>query len=478
MTSLTKALNIVSNRALNIVSNNFISNNLEQKANNDFDKNLSLYEFLFQNAHFDLSNHLALRYYTICAPVYSAVDLIANEVATIQPVLINTSKTDKEFITDHPLLELLKFPNADSTYHEFMYRKAAFYILTGNNFDNATGNVDLPPLELYSLNPQRVAITPNIIDRFPEEMIYSYTTAIIFKRNEIKNRFRFYNDLKTSELWQVKTFNPSAHTNSLYGLSQLNSIYYEIEQYLKTSMHNLSLLNYGGRPTGALISDSRLSEDQLQELKAELNRYHEGANNAGRMFILQGEDLKFQEMGSSTRDMDFREMKSQVTSMIYNVLRIPLPLISEERMTMRNMENARLNFYYNAVLPLVKRFFSEFTNFLLSRYPNSENLIVTYDDSEIPALEPQRNEELQKLQSLGVLTINELRKKVGYEALDGGDDIYAPATNIPIAHDVETDNKLTTRENFRRLMQQQIDEEGHQRYSDEDIERIANRNGL
>lgn len=456
------------------------SNNIERKANftNNFIKYTSLYEFLFQNSHFDLSSHLALRYYTICAPVFSAVDLISTEVASIKPVLLDTSKPEKEYIKEHAILDLLKFPNADSTYEEFMYRKAAFFILTGNNFDNATGLVTSPPLELFSLNPERIAIIPNVIDRFPEAIEYSYTTAIIFKRNEIKNRFRFYNDAKTSEAWQVKTFNPSAHTNALYGLPQLNSIYYEIEQYLKTSMHNLAILNHGGRPTGALISENRLSENQLQSLKAELNRYHEGAANAGRMFILEGENIKFQEMGSSSRDMDFREMKAQVTSMIYNVLRIPLPLVSEERMILHNLENARLNFYYNAVLPLVKRFFSEFTNFLLPRYPNTENLIITYDDSQIPALEPQRNAEIQKLQSLGVLTINELRKKVGYEKLEGGDDVYAPATDIPIAHDIDAMQKRTNREYFRTLMRGYVNEMGERRFNDDEIERIADRNGL
>jgi len=469
MTTLNKAINLVSN---NIVKKSFYD---------DFTKYTSLYEFLFQNAHFDLSSHLALRYYTICAPVFAAVDLISSEVASIKPVLININDPDAGFIYKHPILDLLKFPNADSTYEEFMYRKAAFFILTGNNFDNATGIVTSPPLELFSLNPERTTITPNSVDRFPEDIIYSYTTSIIFKRNEIKNRFRFYNNSKTSEVWQVKTFNPSIHTNSLYGLSYLNSVYYEIEQYLKTSMHNLAMLNHGGRPTGALISDSRLTEDQLQKLKAELNRYHEGAANAGRMFILEGENIKFQEMGASNRDMDFREMKNQVTHMIYNVLRIPLPLVSQERMIMRNLEQARLNLYDNTILPLVRRFFSEFTNFLLPRYPGGENFKITYDDSEITALEPRRNEELQKLQSLGVLTINELRSLITYEPLEGGDDIYAPATNIPIAHDVETEQELQQRANreyFRELMQGYIDENGERRFSDDEIEQIADKNGL
>lgn len=442
----------------------------------------SFYEYLYQQGEYDLVSHVALKYYTKAAPVYAAIDLICTEISAIIPVLYDTRR--EVYISSHPFLDLLQYPNADSTYTEFIYAYAAYYLTTGNSFNIATGPIGRPPLELFAANPQRISITPHNVDLYADIINYSAGGAIEFLRKEIGNRFRYYNEQKTAEIWQTKTFNPSISTKALYGLSKLNALTYEIEQYLESSIHNLSLLEKGGRPSGAFTTDARLSDDQLTRIQQQFNTYQAGAKNAGRILVFDGAEMDYKEMSQSNKDMDFANLKQQVTMMIYNALRIPLPLMSEGSMTMNNMSHAKLNLYDNAVLPIINRLFSELAYFLLPRYPKSENLILTYNPSDMIALEPRRNEELQKLSSLGVLTINELRSLIGYEEVEGGDDIYAPSTEIPIAHDADsldtiaTDNSATSRETFTDIMRQQVDQEGDRLFTDDEIERIADRNNL
>ena len=90
--------------------------------------------------------------------------------------------------------------------------------------------------------------------------------------------------------------------------------------------------------------------------------------------------------------MDFGELKKSTTETIFNAAKVPLPMISPDNMTLANMDAAKYNFYDNCILPLVKRVNSFLTKSVLSRYPNSENLEFTYDESDIEALEFRKTE--------------------------------------------------------------------------------------
>jgi hypothetical protein len=186
-------------------------------------------------------------------------------------------------------------------------------------------------------------------------------------------------------------------------------------------------------------------------------------------------------------------------------LRIPLPLVQAENMTYSNYESATLKLYDNAVIPTANRLFSELSYMLLPRYPNTENLMLAFEEGEVLALEPRRNEQLKILKDLGIFTINQLRDKVGAKPLDGGDVIYGPSMNVPIATDITKQHIGTdghyempdlddvgadgnhsnqpgqpiaegldqtpkaSRETFINIMRCQINKDGTPRYNEEEI---------
>jgi HK97 family phage portal protein len=393
---------------------------------------MALFSEDFMRANYDITFYQAIVYYCRLEPVASGVDTISDEFEHIRPVVLDSSdgKIEK---TGHPLLKLLRFPNADVSGAEFRKQLAAYYLITGNAYVVATGEPHRPPLELSVAQPQRVTMTA-ASDGYAGSYCVSLGNAesLVFERKEVDGRFRYYNS-DGAELWHIRSFNPRYCPSQLYGLSKLTAIYYEIEQYLKGNIHNLSLLERGARPTGALLAPEGLTEDQRRRLHAQYASLAEGAGNAGRMLLLEGKGIEFQELGKSPRDMDYLENRKAITMSIFNRLKIPLPLVSVDSMTMDNYSEARLALYDNAVLPLANMLYGELTLFLAPRYKMSEAQRLAYDDSAIPALEPRRNEQIESRRKSGVLTLNEIRRLYGYDTISGGDAVYQPSNMSPMA---------------------------------------------
>jgi HK97 family phage portal protein len=267
-------------------------------------------------------------------------------------------------------------------------------------------------------------------------------------------------------------------------MSNLTPIFYEIEQYIEASIHNTSLLRRGARVSGALQSDNNLTDEQFMRLQEQVNNFYSGSDNAGRPLLLEA-GMNFTEMSMNNKDMDFLELKKNVTYMIYNALKIPLPLISPEHSTLSNMEIAKLNLYDNAILPIARRIYTELSIFLLPRYRKDNELTryrLSYSPGEITALEPRRNDELNKLNELGILTINELRAKIGYEPLEGGDNVLSRFNQTTVATDQYTEDQPErpvprNQKEFIESLKKHRNEKGVRIYSDNFIDRLMKRYG-
>jgi len=109
----------------------------------------------------------ALDYYETVAPINTAINMIANEASGMD--LVIKDSTSEELIFDHELLDLLKAPNADVVQEEFLKQLSIFFRTTGNAFILATGPVNRPPLELFSINPASVELVAGS-DGFVKEM--------------------------------------------------------------------------------------------------------------------------------------------------------------------------------------------------------------------------------------------------------------------------------------------------------------------
>ena len=429
----------------------------------------------------NLSLAKSYQFYEQASPVFNAIDIISQEVATIKPLLYD--KKNKIYINNHPLLDLLKNPNTNVNFTEFMTAFASNFLISGNAFTYTTylpGKYNLPPLELFVENTCNLSILPDGYDGYPEKYIITDYTEQTYLRDSTE--FRFFNErskqTSTSEIYQSKTFSPNnAGSGQLWGLSKLSPLYLDIEQFLCTQVHNLSTLERGARPSGMIVSDEPLSDDQYQRLQEQMNLFYSGSSNAGRVMVVDGGNIQFVPLSQTNKDMDFLELKKGVTETIYNVFRIPLPLISADTMTLSNFETSKLSLYDSAVLPLTSFLYQELTEFLMPKYKGSDNLCLAYDPRDISALAPRHTEQIANVKNLDVLTINEIRELIQYPNLsDGANDLLRPSNLLPVATELPANNakfyNTKSKEEYVYLMKKQRDENGCRLFTDQEIDNI------
>jgi HK97 family phage portal protein len=415
-------------------------------------------------------------YYCSVSPAAKAIDLLTDEYASIEPIVWD--RLDKKNVTDKfpELMNLLNKPNPDMTRKEFEKRVSAWRLITGNSYQKANGFLTKYPEEIEVIEPDR--ITPhksdndNYVDYYDMDVVSG--NKVRFKRIETVNGFRFVNE-PGKELWHIKSFNPGREP--WIGMSKLNQVYYECEQHLKASIHNLSMLEKGARPSGMLAAEGDIGSTQKAELKEKFRAGVQGYQNAGDILILGGSKFTFTEMSKNMKDMDFLALKKEVTNTIYNAFNIPLPLINVDASTLNNYSESRIALYDNGVLPLADEMYEERTNFLFPRFRIDKNRYqITYDDNEIPALEPRRAEMNKKKMDSGIMTVNEKRALFGLPIVDGGDVILIPFGLTPLGQ--EQSAPQVTKSKFTEIMRQQINDKGERMFSEQDIESIAREQGL
>lgn len=435
-----------------------------------YTRELSLLQLLSGDFGYKNTPEQFIRSYIEACPVFTATKLISDACASIS-IVVRDKKKD-EFV-DHEVLKLLKNPNPFTTQNLFIKEMVSFYLLTGNDYLNIIG--EKKPVELNVFNPKNINIQADARDGYAGE--YTFTSAqqsFIYKRDAQK---RFF-DSRRNELVHLREFNPEYGSNNLIGSSSFLGCQLEISQYVAASVHNNSLLENQARPSGLLSYKGKdsLSDEQVSAVKQLLNEKLSGSSNAGKTTFLNGE-FDWQQLSESVKDMDFPTLKKSTAEAIYSAVKIPLPMISPDNMSFANMDAAKYAFYDNAVIPVFKNVLAFLSKSLLnpSRYPGSENLELTYDASTIEALEARKYDNAAKIYASGLITRNEGRTLIGYEASEGGDLFYQPATLIPVGSDGFTsDNRDTPsseKAQYINLMSNMKTADGKRLYSDEFIKK-------
>jgi HK97 family phage portal protein len=395
----------------------------------------SFTEFLLGGGGNTLPARRSMTFYQQSEVVASVIDKIAREIEMIQPVLMTE---EGDFDTDAPVLDLIRCPNNFETSHEFIGQLARYALITGDAHVYAGGAVNRPPLNLYAIKPQTIAITTNNVDHYPE--LYTVDTGMSrgsYKRDRSTGTERFFSGT-LREIYQIKDF--SSGFENTFSDSPLLALRQEVQQQLAGRMHNLKLLENGGRLSLIATFKGNMSADQQNAAVQTLQETLGGPQNAGKIAISfagpAGAD--YTEMGSSNKDMDFINLDVLSRNAIARRYNVPLQLISTDSSTFNNMETANTMLYRNAVLPLFTKIYSGLSKMLLPRYGYDINTKarITYNPEHIEALRLSHLDELAKKHALNALTTNEIRMQIGLDGVEGGDDIMISSTLVPLGSDM------------------------------------------
>lgn len=359
------------------------------------------------------------------AIVYRCVNEIANGAACI-PFKAYQGETQ---LDQHPILSLLNRPNPMQAGVEYFQAVYSYLLLSGNNY-SIRSDVAGEVRELYLLRPDRVRVKPSKTTT-PEGYEYVINGKVVktYDSNPLTGE---------AEVKHMKLYNP---LDDFYGLSPLMAAAVDIDNHNAINKHNISLLNNGARPSGAIVfkptSDRgmpiQLSDGQRQQLQDDLDVKFKGPANAGRPLLLEG-DFDWREMGLSPKDMDFLQQRNMAAKDIALCFGVPSQLIGiPDSQTYANVQEARLALYEETIIPLAKRIQSDLNEWLSPTY--GDDIYIEYDFEAVPAMVERRRriyENVTQAVREGIISRNEARERLGLEPITGGDDVYIAANLFPL----------------------------------------------
>ena len=325
--------------------------------------------------------------------VNRGVNLIVDDVAEI-PATVNRVATNgviKGLRRARVDSLLNKEPNLFQDISSFKRNLVTDFLLDGNIFIYFDG------AHLYHLPADNVTIhadsktyiekyTYNDVDYSPDEIIH-------IKENSFYSIFRGTSRLK-----------PAVRT-----------------MQLTTNMRKFqdNFFKNGAVPGLVLKSPNTLSEKIKERMiQSWTMRYRPDAGGR-RPLILDG-GIEVDEISNvNFRELDFQVAIAENEKIILKALGVP-PIMLDSGNNANIRPNMRM-YYLETVLPIVRKI-----NAAYSRFFGFE---ISEDVTDIPALQPELRDAASYYTALvngGIITINEARDSLGYETLDGQDDIRVP----------------------------------------------------
>jgi HK97 family phage portal protein len=363
--------------------------------------------------------------------IYKCVNLISHNAARVPFKLFSGPDANAQEIQKHPLLDLLRRPTPTSSGVELFTAHYGYHLLTGNSYLYGAGPENQPFKELWPIRPDRVEIKPG-----PNSIPKQYDHIVDGTRVGI-----FDVDQNTGEsiLKHTKLWHP---TNDWYGASPLLAAAIATDRHNAASMHNLSMINNGGSPSGAMIykpEDSKgnpiqLTPEQRQSILNDMRARMEGHRNAGRMLLLEG-NFEWKSFGMSMKEMEWTDginMSAKEIALAYDV---PSQMIGiEGSLTFANYEQARLALWEEGIIPRMEVVLADLNEWLVPRF--GDGLDLRYDFDAVTALAERKNQVMDqttKAVEAGIMTLNEARDRNGLGPVPGGDVIMVSATMVPLS---------------------------------------------
>ena len=323
---------------------------------------------------------------------YRCVRMIAEAASSI-PLLLYQGEVE---LTTHPLLDLLQQPNPSQTRRDLFENIISYLLVAGNSYIEVS-SLEGTPRELISLRPDRVKVIAGQ-NGWPEAYEYSVYGAST--------------RLSAEHILHIKMFNP---LDDYYGQSPLEAAQRSIDTHNSAAAWNKAMLDNAARPSGALIysaTEGKLTDEQFERIKNELQETYQGASNAGRPMVLEG-GLDWKEMGYSPAAMEFIETKNASAREIALAFGVPPMLLGiPGDNTFANYAEANRTFWRQAVVPMMGRVVEALTNFIGP--PFGQGLRLTFDLDQVEALAPDRDALWKRVNDASFLSADEKRAAVGY----------------------------------------------------------------
>jgi len=328
------------------------------------------------------------------ATVFSSTDFDLFKV-------LNT-KGEIERIEMHEALDILYKPNTYQTKTEFFFIMGVNMVLMGETF-----------LKLIKDDNGKIKgiinIRPDTVEVKVKDGVVTYIHYVNGKGEE----------LTMQDMVHIKKPDP---TNALRGAGVLTPIINRVTAERRSMDIQNSVLGNGGRPDGLLFIKGITSQEDLDTAKEKVKLGVKNSKASGGVVIMGGaDDYKYQQLTLSATDMQLIENMKFSRDDIAMAMGIPKSMYTTDDVNLANAEAGYKQFINFTIQPLQVLASEGLTERFIA--PNYSEVLILKHESFVTEDRKMLLEELDK----GVdrfITVNEVRAKMGYDPIEGGDNLY------------------------------------------------------
>ena len=328
--------------------------------------------------------------------VNRAVNMIVDDAAEIPSIISGSAKLPGiiKGIKRAKVDTLLNYePNLFQDINTFKRNLVTDFILDGNIFVYFDG------VHLYHLPSSKMAIHASkdtYVERytFSQEIDYSPKEIIHIKENSFYSIYR-----------GVPRLSPALRTMQLMAA---------MRKFQDNFFKN------GAVPGLVLKSPNTLSEKIKERMIQSWGARYKPEAGGRRPLILDGGIEVDNLTNVNFKELDFQSAITENEKIILKALGVP-PIMLDSGNNANIRPNMRL-YYLETILPIVRKI-----NFAFERF---FGFTIKEDVTDIPALQPELRDQSQYYTSLvngEIITVNEAREQLGFEPVDGQDDVRIPA---------------------------------------------------
>lgn len=353
--------------------------------------------------------------------VFAAIEIISNSIAEI-PIDVKTMKENKEtVVTDHPLYAM--FNAGIQTKFMLMKMLIVDMLIEGNGFAYIERDNNGKPVSLIYCPRKSVTINYNENTR----KLYYQCPKIQKGYIEPINMIHL---VKNTE-------------DGIKGRGILSYAHCTLELAKSTEEAAHGYFEGKCHVAGILSTDvQRLTQQQRNDIRTAWSEAH-GKNGSGMAVLEAG--MKYEPVSSNSKDaqlLETRLFNLQDIARFFNIS--PVLLGDLTHSSYSTIEASLLEFVTHTLYPYITLIENEFTRKLI--LPSEKSLYIDLDDDYIIKSDKSSQAEyLTKLTSNGIITINEARKHLGLNPIEGGDSLHIPYTNIG-QNTITGQNKINTSE--------------------------------
>ena len=322
--------------------------------------------------------------------------------------------------------DLLRAPNPDMTWHEFVARFVLEYATSGDFYAllvrRNERSANSPVIAIWPLKSDLMSVQ---IDAKTGQ-ITSYTYG-----NLISSRsFTFRPE--EGRIMHIARPSIASQTNGASVMPNALKVAAIVEMLAEKLYEGLQ----GGTTSPAIITlrhaktDALIGKEAIEKVKEALREHMLTSAKSGRIMVLgdvQADKIDIPREAIAAGDMDTR---TELRREICFLLGVPPVLLGlKDDSTYNNYETALKAFYSETVLPMYANPLAEaLTKTVFA--PMGLRLVI--DEDDIPVFREARYAMVETLERASFMTINEKRAMMGLPPVDGGDVVMQPINLAPI----------------------------------------------